>query len=812
VTTVVQSEPSASDAMPKSSVQPRRSTTSLPRRLRWRIIALAECRHAACAARTPAARNASDASGGSDALNAARRAAPDRAAMLSAWSDAHPDRSAVDAAIDRLESLVAIMTLLLVIVGALAGYGAARAALAAAPTGVVNVPAVLGVLVGLPTVALFVWLLATIVLPRAGAKYSLGGALDWVVRRVHALLRRGAAPTTSTASAAVIDAVRRDELSSRVVRWSFGGLTHATWCAFAVGAIIGLLVTFVVRERQFSWESTILTPAQWERGVMALGWLPTRLGVSMPDSTQIAEARFSPAEPRDFIAQDDDARRAWATLVLVSVAAYALLPRALLALFCFWRHRRVLDTLELPIDDPPLAPLLRTIDSGHDQANLRPAPMPSADAGATSRRGDRVADGATADRIDQGPPALLGIELAPPPGGWPPTTPSATTDLGLVDISRAARERVIAALEAIDRPARLIIATPLSLVPDRGVSSMIAAIVDAAGSDAVLLLSAGDQLRRRGGAEAVSRRVAQWHAVAAEIGLGADAVHELDLDTMTARSRAVLRALIDGAPLPSGSMETTPRRLDESFALILESCRSWCEQKSEDGPSMQSRAELAGGIAAMYDASGSGSTGGGHAAPRWLPRLGDGAESMTRRGAEQIATGASLETLRDAASRAQALLPDALKLRPRWIGAGGMAGALACVGVAIATGGVGAGGVLLAAPYLAGLGAIAGQLMAPSRSTATHGTSPSTDDERAEVADSLADRRAAAIGDALASAALHALLLESQGEREETISRVLESSLGSDDPPRVRDEAAARRWLDDVRHRHGLALAAEAAR
>ena len=63
--------------------------------------------------------------------------------------------------------------------------------------------------------------------------------------------------------------------------------------------------------------------------------------------------------------------------------------------------------------------------------------------------------------------------------------------------------------------------------------------------------------------------------------------------------------------------------------------------------------------------------------------------------------------------------------------------------------------------------------------------------------------------DAVRSAALFALLLELQGRGEAAITRILDQVVGDQDDIALGDEPAARRWLDGLRHRLDLALAAE---
>jgi hypothetical protein len=66
--------------------------------------------------------------------------------------------------------------------------------------------------------------------------------------------------------------------------------------------------------------------------------------------------------------------------------------------------------------------------------------------------------------------------------------------------------------------------------------------------------------------------------------------------------------------------------------------------------------------------------------------------------------------------------------------------------------------------------------------------------------------------EAVGAAALFALVLELQGRDETTITRLLDAILRDDEPPPIDSAAKARDWLDNVRSRFGVAMAAEVTR
>ena len=65
--------------------------------------------------------------------------------------------------------------------------------------------------------------------------------------------------------------------------------------------------------------------------------------------------------------------------------------------------------------------------------------------------------------------------------------------------------------------------------------------------------------------------------------------------------------------------------------------------------------------------------------------------------------------------------------------------------------------------------------------------------------------------DAVRAAALFALLLELQGRDEATITRLLDRVIDDDDDLDAASAAQTRAWLDRMRHRLDMTVAAEAA-
>ena len=133
-----------------------------------------------------------------------------------------------------------------------------------------------------------------------------------------------------------------------------------------------------------------------------------------------------------------------------------------------------------------------------------------------------------------------------------------------------------------------------------------------------------------------------------------------------------------------------------------------------------------------------------------------------------------------------------LRVDARWMACGALAGALGCVAAATLLSPV----AIAALPMWTAIGAAV--------ATATKAVK-SVDAEPADGGTT----NSAARGNALRAAALFALLLELQGRDEVAITRILDQAIAQDDATDVDALDAARRWLDDMRHRLDLALAKE---
>lgn len=432
----------------------------------------------------------------------------------------------------------------------------------------------------------------------------------------------------------------------------------------------------------------------------------------------------------------------WSQFLLGSLVVYGVLPRLLLlclSLLMLRRERRHyrLDT-SLPGFER-LRPALMPIATPLGVVDPDPGTLPQPEPISTPlERGN-------------GPPALVGLEINLPACGWPiPTEDSPWQDLGILD-SREDHHRVLGALQHTDPPPELLVAVcSLTSTPDRGIRNLLIRLADRARAPLALILSDGQLLRDRGQSSAATQRIQQWRTLGENLGIPPERVASIDLNHLTEASEALLGRLIKGEQGIAASSASNST-LGRAFSLIVQHATDWT------GPPETTRqAALHQAILELYQGQGQ-------------PWPGFIRTQLDPRNLQ--------EDLRGAATQLLDRLPPRLLQSPRWLASGAMTGALSCVAAASLL----APAAITGLPLWAGLGAAIALAIRPN------GTEP-------------APPTPADMGEAVASAALFAVLLDLQGLPEERISQILDALL-DEHPPQITDTRAAAQWLDDLQQR-----------
>lgn len=356
------------------------------------------------------------------------------------------DRLAED--IGQLFNAARWLTLLLMLLGLLAGIAAASGIQAGANTIALSY-AVL-VLLGVPLLLLLAWALLS--LRRGGAEASgLPGRLMWWL--MLAFSRRfGLAAKRRHLAAAL------GELGRLRGRTLMALATHAFWSMFFVGCIGWMWLRFLGLRFDFSWETTLLAGPWLEELIVAIGWLPSWLfGLSLPTPEQVSDVLSGHSAAGD--------RALWAGYLIGALGLYGLAPRALLALWFLARWRRA----RLPLDFSR---------SGY----LRLLPVLSGASRGIGPRGKPPPERNPARTAGAAPPGsgqavLVGVELDCDETRWPPDVPDCRV-LGRADNRRQRRE-ILQALELLEpRPEKVVALCSLARSPDRGILAWLVELTD----------------------------------------------------------------------------------------------------------------------------------------------------------------------------------------------------------------------------------------------------------------------------------------------------------------------------------------------
>ncbi len=422
---------------------------------------------------------------------------------------------ALKTALQQLHNASTLVVVAGLLLGLLAGAAAAQAAFGSGLDGYVNFFWVLGGLLGVPTLALLLWLAMIAARPGNIATGFLGAATLGLGRWVNQRLHRGAARAAALqASASVLT-------QGGVGRWTLSAITHAIWLAFLGGCLTLVLLILSTKQYRFAWETTILSQPAYVILTRALATVPDALGFATPEPGQVAASQWTGQGQPSSSGSD-----AWAGLLVGCILVYGVLPRALLLLFSLLaRHRAKtrfrLDTAlsgyaRLQTSLMPMAQSLGVVDAEQ---------IPEQDAGTPSDEGQP-----TAIRPD-GPTAILGLEIAPPKTDWPPALNGIEwLDLGFVD-NRDDRHRVLDQLGATPMPPRLILVVcALAATPDRGTRSFVHNLRETFRIPVFMVLTEGQHLRERGNAGQVAQRVEDWRQLASDAQVPNERVLEADLD------------------------------------------------------------------------------------------------------------------------------------------------------------------------------------------------------------------------------------------------------------------------------------------
>ena len=279
-------------------------------------------------------------------------------------------------------------------------------------------------------------------------------------------------------------ALLREQLAQPQMKWWVGGISHSMWLASLGGLLLGVVVMLLVRQYTFSWQSTLLDQGSLNVVVAALAWLPSVLGLNVPDahtvaaSQSVGEVAFS---------------RQWANLLWSSLLVYGLLPRLLAWLWCRWRLQAYNPSLPLNL---PYYQRLKRLWQSHIVDNSNDY---RADAKREQARPVQTAAQTVFAAWESLPSIALLTKMRPVNG----------QDQGVID-SRTEQEALLQHLQAT--PVRLVLAVRLQGLPDRGSMRRFDAYADAAQGGMLVCLwgEGGDAERLHLWQQALNEQAIEW--------------------------------------------------------------------------------------------------------------------------------------------------------------------------------------------------------------------------------------------------------------------------------------------------------------
>ncbi|MEC8560627.1 MAG: DUF2868 domain-containing protein [Planctomycetota bacterium] len=639
----------------------------------------------------------------------------------------------------------ALICLVAMVAAAVLGTLTAAGILEAPAGRPVNLFWILGAVLGGQSLLLVLWILLAILGGRLLGRCSLGGAIAGIARIIAGQLgsgpRRGGDERRERVEAASA-AVTHVDFGGPRTRWALGTITHLGWTFFNIGLLGGLVVILSIRQVDFGWETTIGSEAAFKQVGEAISRLPEAIGFKVPSEAEFASARI---EASGSNASSADARRAFSGLIIGCLILYGLLPRCLLLVLSVLLWKRAVRRWRPDVDSPNFAPLRALAEPRPVAVETIPDPG--------VQQGDAAAgELADPERTARGS-AIVGIELETPECGWPPPCDATVTDLGIVS-SREDRAAVVRRVALAEHsPSRLVIVVDLATTPDRGMARTMRRFHEVTG-DSILnvVLTGGDRFRRRCDARVLEQRVSDWKLMVGELQTRGT-VTELDLDRLTAVSRARLNELIAGKGRPElpgdrGIMGV----VDTAFAEIAAHVRKW--------PTVPEASDLVALHRAVASCAGARATGGLAGLPE-PTRLVEHPREGFQQAVEAITS----------------VMPDRLTRSSRWVAIGGAAGVLAC----LATAGTLAPAALAALPGWLAAGAAGGGVLA----LLGGGRKPDSEDSLPED-----DPPARLRGEAASAAALLTVVLAMQGAGERRIQQAIDRTF-TEDPPELEDAEQA---------------------
>lgn len=364
-------------------------------------------------------------------------------------------REHTDEAIDTWARGARLALCIVALAALIVGAGAAAGVLSSNVRHI-NVLVAITTLLGLHALTFLFWLLSFLLSAKAFS--WLGEAWLWLSRKIARGPEAALAPQSFTSLLA----------QNSALKWALSSVSHGFWVLFFTAALLTMLGLLSAQRFTFGWETTILSPDVFVSLTQMLGTLPSLLGFPVPDAELVRQSTAANALP-------DAAYVTWSAWLLGVILVYGLALRALGLVFCLWRLRSALKTLQLDTSLPSYSGLASRLAPSSENLGID-APAPD-DIAPTLGHDD--------NRAYSSDPMYVGIEL-PTDLAWPLfKAATQTQDGGLLE----SREQRHALLDRLHRhPVRgLLLIVDAAQTPDRGTLRLITELSPQARSTHILL-------------------------------------------------------------------------------------------------------------------------------------------------------------------------------------------------------------------------------------------------------------------------------------------------------------------------------------
>ncbi|MPY07505.1 DUF2868 domain-containing protein [Moraxella catarrhalis] len=169
-------------------------------------------------------------------------------------------------------------------------------------------------LLGWHTLSLVWWLISLAFLHRPS---MLSGVVEYITLK-NKLLEKLSARDKNIQK--VCFSVLNDTMKP-IKRWQIASILHGAWLFGLMGSILGMLCLFLFKSYSFHWESTLLTEHHFDRLITIIGYIPSQLGIVLPNASSQTPAQF-------------------AILAMTSFIIYAILPRLVVYLYSCIKARQ----------------------------------------------------------------------------------------------------------------------------------------------------------------------------------------------------------------------------------------------------------------------------------------------------------------------------------------------------------------------------------------------------------------------------------------------------------------------------------------